>query len=186
MSQLFSKYWWTFVSRGLLAMLFGVTALLWPGLTLELLIFVFGFYVLCEGLLAIIPTLSTFARKTCWALFLEGCTGLVTGCFTFLGPGIGSLSSPSAGATLAFLIAAWAVITGILELIGAIGLRKEIQGEGPLGLSGIAALLFGLIMLSRVSEGALAAARMIGVYVLLFGILLMILGLKVRSMRGTL
>jgi uncharacterized membrane protein HdeD (DUF308 family) len=181
MTQLFSKYWWTFVLRGVLAMLLGLTALLWSPLTLDIVIFAFGVFVVCEGLLTIIPTLSTFARKTCWALVLAGSASLVTGCFTFLGPWIGSLFLPTAGVTLAFFIAGWAVITGILEITAAIRLRKEIQGEWTLGLSGVASMLFGLIILSRAGEGALAVAWMIGPYGLLFGILLTILGLRVRS-----
>lgn len=182
MTQLFSKYWWTFLIRGLLAMLFGAMALLWPALTLDVFIFAFGFYVVCDGLLTNIPALSTFARNTYWALVLEGGTSLVTGCFTFLGPWIGSLFLPTAGVTLAFFIAGWAVITGILEIIGAVRLRKEIKGEWALGLSGVASLLFGLVMLPHAGEGALAVAWMIGIYGLFFGILLTILGLKVRSM----
>jgi len=163
-------------------MLFGAMALLWPALTLDVFIFAFGFYVVCDGLLTNIPALSTFARNTYWALVLEGGTSLVTGCFTFLGPWIGSLFLPTAGVTLAFFIAGWAVITGILEIIGAVRLRKEIKGEWALGLSGVASLLFGLVMLPHAGEGALAVAWMIGIYGLFFGILLTILGLKVRSM----
>jgi len=184
MVQLFSIYWWTFVLRGLLAMLFGLTALRWSPLTLDIVIFAFGVFVVCEGLLTIIPALSTFARKICWGLLLEGGTSLVTGCFTFLGPWIGSLFLPTAGVTLAFFIAGWAVTRGILEITAAIDLRKEMKGEWPLGLSGMASLLFGLIMLPHAAGGALAVAWMIGIYGLFFGILLTILGLKVRSMGG--
>jgi uncharacterized membrane protein HdeD (DUF308 family) len=177
MIQIVSKYWWIFALRGLLAVLFGLIAVSWPGLTLVMLVYVFGFYVLFEGVLSIIAAFGRRGEKNGWVVLVEGIAGVVFGILTFSWPGITAI-------LLLVFIAIWALATGILKIIAAIRLRKEIEGEWRLGLSGIASLVFGLILIFRPGAGALAMVWVIGIFAIIFGISLIMLGFKVRKTGG--
>src|SRR5689334_9691466 len=109
-----TRSWWALALRGLFALLFGVLAILWPGLTLEVLVLLWGAYALADGVFAIAAAIAGAGRfHHWWALLLEGVVGIAAGVVTFLWPGITALA-------LLFVIAAWAVVTGILEIVAAI------------------------------------------------------------------
>lgn len=177
MIQLASKYWWAFALRGLIAVVFGIMAVSWPGLTLIVLVYIFGIYVLVEGALLIFAALGRRGAKNWWVVLIEGIAGVVFGILTMSWPGVTAI-------LLLIFIAIWALATGILEIFAAFGLRKEMKGEWRLAVSGIASVVFGLILVFRPGAGALAMVWVIGIYAIVFGISLILLGFKVRRAAG--
>ncbi len=178
MLDLIAKYWWTFVIRGLLAIAFGLIALVWPGITLIVLVFLFGFYAVLEGILSIIAAVINRGMRSWWVLLLEGLTSLIVGCVAFIWPGLTAV-------VLLIFIAIWAILTGLLEIWAAVQLRKEIRGEWVLALTGIISILIGIILFTNPGAGALAVVWMIGIYAAIFGALLIFLGVKFRKLGST-
>jgi len=133
-----SQNWWTLALRGVAAVLFGIWAFIWPDITFTVLVLLFGAYALWDGVFALIGAFRTKGERR-WMLILEGVVGVVTGLVAFLWPG---------AATLAVLtiIAAWAIVTGIFEIIAAIRLRAEIEGEWFMMFSGLLSVLFGIVV----------------------------------------
>lgn len=159
-----AKNWWLLLLRGIAGILFGLLAFVWPGITLLSLVFLYGAYALLDGIFAISAAMrgGTGAR---WWLALIGVLGIVAGLLTFLWPGMTAL-------VLAMFIGAWSLVHGVLEIIGAIKIRKEIDNEWWLILSGALSALFGLILLIMPGAGALALVWIIGAYAIVFGALL--------------
>jgi uncharacterized membrane protein HdeD (DUF308 family) len=168
--------WWTLALRGVAAVIFGILAYLWPGITFTVLVLFFGAYALWDGVFALIGAFRTQGERR-WALVLVGLAGIAAGLVTFLWPG---------AATLAILtiIAAWAILTGIFEIIAAIRLREEIEGEWLLLLSGLLSVLFGIALAIWPAARLVAVTWMIGAYAIIFGILLILLGFRLRSWSG--
>jgi uncharacterized membrane protein HdeD (DUF308 family) len=167
--------WWAVTLRGVIAILFGLIALVWPGLTLEILILFFGAYALVDGVFAIIAAFTHRAGyERWWVLLLEGLVGIAAGIVTLLFPGLATL-------VLLYVIAFWALLTGILEIVAAVRLREEIEGEWLLILSGIASLVLGILLLLFPSAGELTVIWLIGVYAILFGAMMLGLGLRLRK-----
>ncbi|MGD0750941.1 MAG: HdeD family acid-resistance protein [Anaerolineales bacterium] len=172
----FKRNWWVVLLRGAVAILFGALALVWPGLTLEILVLFFGAYVLVDGIFAIIAAFTHRAgHDRWWVLLLEGLVGIAAGVITFIIPGAATLA-------LLYLIALWAIVTGLLEIVAALGLRKEIQGEWLLAISGIVSLILGVLLLIFPSAGEVTIIWLIGVYAILFGAVLLGLGLRLRRL----
>jgi uncharacterized membrane protein HdeD (DUF308 family) len=170
-----ARNWWALVLRGLLAVLFGIMAFAWPGITLGALVLVYGAYALADGIFAIYAALAGRTQGLpWWALLFEGVTGIAMGVLTFAWPGITAM-------VLLYLIASWAVVTGIFEVAAAIRLRKEIRGEWLLALSGVLSILFGVILVVNPGAGALAVIWLIGAYAIVFGALLIALGFRLRT-----
>jgi uncharacterized membrane protein HdeD (DUF308 family) len=167
--------WWTLAIRGVLAVLFGLAALLLPGITLVALVLLFGAYALADGIIALIAGARGLRRhERSWPLLLEGVLGIAAGVLTVVWPGITAL-------VLVYLIAAWALLTGALEIATAIRLRKIITGEWLLVLSGVVSILLGVILVVAPGAGALGLVLWIGAYALVFGVLLLILAFRLRS-----
>lgn len=172
-----SRYWWVIALRGLFALIFGVLAFVWPDLTLTALVLLFGAYALVDGVFAIVTGVQSRGRKPrWWAGLLEGLVGVAIGTLTFLWPEVTALA-------LLYLIAFWATLTGVLEIWAAVELRREIQGEWLLILSGLASLVLGVLLVIQPGAGAVALVWLIGSYAVLFGILLIALGFRLRSWR---
>jgi len=170
------RNWWLLALRGLAAVIFGGLAFVWPGITLLTLIWLFGAFALVNGILSLV--LATKAPKgypRFGSLILGGLLGILAGLLTFVMPGITALG-------LLILIAAWALITGILEIVAAIKLRKTITGEWMLILAGLASVVFGILLILQPAAGALVMVLWIGAYALVFGILLFVLAFKMRSL----
>jgi len=178
MMEVLARNWWALALRGLFAILFGLLAFAWPGLTLAALVILFGAYALVDGVFALLAAVrAAEAHERWWLFVLEGLAGIAAGLLTFMWPGITALA-------LLYLIAWWAVITGIFEIAAAIRLRKEISGEWALGLGGAASVIFGLVLLFRPGVGALAVIWLIGTYAFVFGVLLLMLGFRLRRHSG--
>jgi len=174
MLGLLTRNWWVLAVRGLLAVIFGFLAFVWPEITLGVLVILFGAYALVDGLFAAITALADRRTSTDWGILLQGIAGIGAGVLTFIWPRVTAL-------VLLYLIAVWALVTGVLEIFAAIQLRKEIKGEWVLGLSGIASVLFGLLLVIRPGSGVLALVWLIGAYAILFGALLILLAFRLRS-----
>jgi uncharacterized membrane protein HdeD (DUF308 family) len=172
-----TRYWWAVMLRGLLAVVFGIIALVWPGLTLELLILFFGAYAIVEGAFNILYAFRNRAFQGWWMHLLEGLVSLIAGILTFVWPGITAL-------VLLYVIAFWAIVTGVLEIVAAWRLRQVIANEFWLGLSGLASVVFGILAILFPGAGALAVVTLIAAYALIFGVLLIGLGWRLRSMGG--
>jgi uncharacterized membrane protein HdeD (DUF308 family) len=174
MLESLGRYWWVLVLRGLLAIAFGVVAYLWPGLTLETLVLFFGAWVFVSGAFEVAAALaSRGTRDEWWVLLLEGVLGIALGFLAWRAPGITALA-------LVLYIAAWALVTGVLEVVAAIRLRKEIEGELWLGLSGLLSIGFAILLMLSPGAGALALLWLIAAYAVVFGVTLILLGLRVR------
>ena len=160
---------------GLYAVLFGLAAFVRPDITVAELVLLFGAYALFDGIFAIVAALRAAERHTqWWPLVLEGVAGIAAGVVTFMWPGITALA-------LLYLIAAWAIATGVFETIAAIWLRRVIEGEWLLGLGGIASVVFGLILALFPAVGAVGVVWIVAAYALVFGILLIALGVRLRG-----
>lgn len=168
--------WWALLLRGIAAVLFGLAALLWPGLTLLVLVAFFGAYVLVDGIFALVAGVRGSGGSRRWLLLAEGALGVVAGLVTLFWPGITAL-------VLLYIIAFWAIFTGILEVVMAISLRREIENEWLMGLSGVLSVVFGVILAVLPGVGLLSLVWLIGIYALVFGIALIALGFRVRGHR---
>ncbi len=160
-----ARNWWLLLLRGIVAILFGLLAFAWPGITLLSLVILYGFYALLDGLFAILAAIKGGNVESRWWLILIGILGVAAGLLTFFWTGITAL-------VLIMFIGAWALIHGIFEIVGAIKIRKEIDNEWWLILSGALSVLFGLMVLIMPGAGALALIWVIGAYAIIFGGLL--------------
>ena len=175
-----SRNWWALALRGLAAIIFGILAFVWPGITLWALILLFGAYMLVDGVFAIVAAVRAAGDDARWWLLLvEGILGVLAGIVAFVWPGLTALA-------LLYFVAAWAIVTGIFEIVGAIRLRREIEGEWALILGGALSVLFGVLLVAvGPGVGLLSLVWLIGVYAVAFGVLLLILGFRVRNERST-
>jgi len=174
-----ARNWWSLVIRGLAAIALGIATFVWPGITVGALVLLFGAYALLDGVISIVGAWKAARAHERWgALSFEGIAGIITAAITAIFPGLTALA-------LVYLIAAWALVTGALELVAAMRLRQYIAHELLLALSGIASLLFGILAILLPLAGAVAIAIGIGIYALVFGVLLIGLGFRLRSWTRT-
>jgi uncharacterized membrane protein HdeD (DUF308 family) len=168
-----SRHWWVFAIRGIAAILFGVLAFAWPGITLTVLVLLWGAFVLVDGVLAVVSAFRT-TNDHRWILLLEGIVGIGAGVVTFVWPELTAL-------VLLYIIAVWALVTGVLELFAAYRLRKIIHNEWWLVLGGIASIAFGILMLAMPAAGAVALVWLIAAYAIVFGLLLIALAVRLHG-----
>jgi uncharacterized membrane protein HdeD (DUF308 family) len=175
-----ARYWWIFALRGVAAILFGIAAFLWPGITVTVLVLLFGAYVLVDGIFNLIAGIQARGeRERWWVMILLGLAGIALGVLTFLWPDVTAL-------VLLYFIAAWAIVTGVLEIAAAIRLRKEIEGEWLMALAGIASVIFGILLMVLPGPGAIALIWLIAAYAIVVGVLLLVLAFRLRSWRDAL
>ena len=175
MLEALKRGWWLLVLRGVFAVLFGVLAFVWPGITLQALVLLFGAYALVNGIFTLI--LAGRAPKGTpgiGTLVLLGLLGIAAGIVAFVYPGITALS-------LLWVIAFWAIVTGVFEIAAAIRLRRELTNEWVLILSGLLSVAFGVLVILMPGAGALSIVWLIGAYAILFGILMLTLAFRMRG-----
>jgi uncharacterized membrane protein HdeD (DUF308 family) len=155
--------------------LFGIITFVAPGISLAALVLVYGAYALVDGVFAVVSAVRRHgSTDRWWVLLIEGIVGIAAGLVTFFWPGITALA-------LLYLIAAWSLLTGVMEVIAAVRLRKIIAGEWLLALSGVLSIGFGVLLALFPAPGALAVVLWIGAYAIVFGCLLIALGFRLRS-----
>ena len=171
-----SGHWWALALRGALAILFGLAALLRPGIAVEALILLFGAYALVDGVFSIVGVFGgTRGGTPRWLLLIEGIAGIVAGLIAFILPGLTAI-------LLLYLIAVWAIVKGISEIAMAIRLRREITGEWALIVGGAFSVLFGVILaVVGPVVGLISLIWLTGFYAVAFGILMLITAFSVRG-----
>ncbi len=185
MLELLAKNWWTFTLRGIAAIVFGILALLWPGITLLALIILFGAYAIVDGVLAIIAAIAPRQRQDLpharpwWAYLLWGLLGIAAGIIAFLWPGITALA-------LLYIIAFWAIVRGVMEIIAAIQLRRVITNEWLLILAGVLSIVIGIVLLGWPAAGALGLVWFIGFMSILLGAMLIGLSVRLKGVKNRL
>jgi uncharacterized membrane protein HdeD (DUF308 family) len=169
------RMWWLVLLRGLAAIVFGILAWAWPGVTLITLVLFWGAYALVDGVAALVGGWQTKdSGKPMWQIVLVGIVGIAAGIFTFVQPGVTAVA-------LLILIAAWAIVNGVFEIAAAIRLRKEIDNEWLLILSGVLSIVFGIFMIVNPGAGAMAVLWLIGVFAIAYGALLVMLSFKLKK-----
>jgi len=175
LSEVLKRGWWRVLLRGLAAIALGVLAFVRPDIALASLVYAFGIYFLVDGGLAAWTAIE--GRKLSeywWVLLLGGLAGIGAGILTFIYPGMTAL-------VLLFYVAAFAIVRGALEIAAGIRLRKEIEGEWMLVLSGLLSVAFGVILMARPGPGIQSILWLLGGFAVVYGILLLVLAFKVRS-----
>lgn len=164
------------IIRGVVGVVIGIIAFAWPGITIAVLVGIFGIYALVDGVTNLILgfTRSRAQQGRSWAQILQGLVGIAAGVLTFIWPGITAL-------VLVLFIGAWAVVTGILEIVAAIRLRRVISGEWLLALSGILSIVFGILVFAFPGAGAVGISWILGAYAAAAGIVLIALGIRLRT-----
>jgi len=173
------KHWWQIALRGFIALIFGIMVLAWPGVSLFILAIIFGAYVFVDGIFTLVAAVNYKAgagRRT-W-LFIRGIAGIIVGLITLFWPAITELA-------LVLLIAAWALVTGVMELVFAFRANQNTAIRWMFAISGILSLILGFLLLARPIIGMFVIIWVIGAYAVLAGILLIILGFRLRSVKAS-
>jgi uncharacterized membrane protein HdeD (DUF308 family) len=178
MLRILTKSWWVLVLRGVLAILLGVLALANPGITAATLVLWIAIFLTVDGALALVTTIARWKeREDKWLHVAEGVLSIVLG---FL-----ILRAPDLTLFLVVLyVAVWSIMSGVARLAMAIQLRKEIEGEFWLGLSGVLSIAFGILVIAQPGIGLATIMWMLGLFLILAGVVLIALGLKVRKLAG--
>jgi uncharacterized membrane protein HdeD (DUF308 family) len=169
---------WLLALGGIAAVIFGIAALIWPGITLVALVILFGAYALVGGVFMLVGGLDLGTEHGHhWVLMVfSGLFGIAIGVFTFFRPGITALA-------LVYLIAVWAILTGILEFAAGIELTGRVNGAWALWLGGALSVAFGVLIALRPAGGALAIVWLIGIYAIVFGFLRIVYAFRAQSDR---
>ncbi len=175
MSNILARNWGWVALRGVVAIVFGVLTIFFPQITLLTLVLWFGVFALIDGIFMVVAAIANRRGEAHWvAMLIGGLIGIIAGIVTFVMPGITAI-------TLLFLIAFWAIVIGVAEIVTAIRLRKVLTGEWMLVLAGVLAVVFGVFLIARPGAGALAVVLWIGVYAIVTGILRLVLAFRLRS-----
>jgi uncharacterized membrane protein HdeD (DUF308 family) len=177
MLRTLAQNWWAIVLRGVAAVLFGLCAFVWPGLTLAALVLLYGAYALADGVLAVAwAIVKRHGGSFPWGMLLAGLASIAVGVLTFMWPGITAL-------VLLYMIAAWAILRGIFEVVAAIALRRELEHEWLLALSGVLSIALGILLVIAPGAGALAVLWWIGSFAIVAGIVMIILGFRLKGLK---
>ncbi|WP_100124168.1 HdeD family acid-resistance protein [Snodgrassella alvi] len=174
LADLLSENWWIVLIRGIAALIFGLLTWFYPFISILVMMMFFGVYALIDGVMGIVISIN--GRRThqdWWLMLIWGIVSILAGMVTFFVPGITWL-------VLIAFIAIWALVSGVLQIIAAIRLRKSIHGEGWMIVAGILSVLMGIILLVNPLQGGIALTWVIGVYAALFGVVNIALAFRVR------
>jgi uncharacterized membrane protein HdeD (DUF308 family) len=164
MLGLVARDWWVFAVRGIAAIVFGILAFVWPATTLTVLVILFGAYVFVDGiaLLAALARGDSLARRHAWSVGIMGVLGIVAGVITFVAPGVTALS-------LLYVVAFWSIAMGTFQVIAAIALRRELDGEFWMALGGVVSIVFGALLVAFPGQGLISLVWLVGIWSIVFG-----------------
>jgi uncharacterized membrane protein HdeD (DUF308 family) len=174
-AQTLVQNWWLFLLRGILGIIFGLIALIFPGPTMLSLVLLFSAYMLVDGIFAIVSAVRAIRRREDrWGLLIvEGLLNIAVGILAFLWPGITVIA-------FVILVAAWAIVSG--GLMTAAGFRLNVDhGRWWLILGGLLSIAFGVLLIIAPLIGAVVLTWWIGAYAIAFGVALIIFSFKLRS-----
>ena len=167
--------WWIIALKGALLIIFGILAFMNPGTTFAILLTWFAAFLFMDGILSLVSVLRNWKQQEDkWLFVLEGVLNIVLGILIFRNPGAYTLIT-------IFLMAFWSIFSGVSRIALAIQLRKEIEGEGWLALSGVLSIMFGVIIIAKPGIGVATFIYMIAIFAILIGLLLILLGFKVKK-----
>jgi uncharacterized membrane protein HdeD (DUF308 family) len=169
------RNWWTLVLRGACAVSFGFIAWIWPGLTLLALLWSWAAFALVSGAATLFSAFARDGQEPRWMLLLEGGVSCIAGAVVLLYPRFTAL-------LFLYLLAAWAILSGLVQLIAAYRLRREIRGEFWLGFAGVLSLLFGVMLVLRPGAGALTVVWLIACFAVMYGVVLVAWGLHLKGL----
>ncbi|WP_370678916.1 HdeD family acid-resistance protein [Comamonas sp. GB3 AK4-5] len=175
LSILLHRTWWVLLLRGLVAIAFGVLTFAQPGVSLVALMLTFGVFTFVDGILGMYAAIrGRGLGGHWWVLMLWGLVGVIVGVLTVVAPAVTAL-------VMTIYIAAWALVTGVMQIIAALRLRKEIRGEWLLVLGGAMSVLFGGFVLAQPGAGMMAMLWVLALYAVLLGLVMVLLAFKVRK-----
>ncbi|MCA3555599.1 HdeD family acid-resistance protein [Aestuariivirga sp.] len=169
-----ARHWWALALRGVAAIVFGVLAFAWPGITILSLVMLYGAYALVDGVFSVFAAISGGTPAPRWWLAVVGVLGILAGIIAFANPVL-------VGFYLLWFIGAWAIVSGVMEIIGAIRLRKEIDNEWWLILHGAISVLFGIFLFAEPLTSALALIWVIGAYAIAAGGMMIALAFRLKG-----
>ena len=177
MLNVLANNWWVVLLRGIAAIVFGLLALLWPQISISVLVLLFGIFAIADGIFSITSELRRYGEHArWWVLVFEGVAGV--------GIGIVAMAWPQITAVIfIYLIASWGLLTGILEILAAIRLRNELEGEWFLILMGLLSIAFGALIFFFPDAGLIALAWILGIYAIMVGLLLITLSLRLKRWK---
>ena len=170
-----AEHWWVVLLRGILAILFGVLAYAWPGLTILILVTIWGAYAFVDGVFGVVAGI----RGKWTSLVVLGLLGIAVGVVAFLWPGLTAV-------TLLWILAFWAIAAGVMQIAAAIRLRQEVEGEWLWVLSGILTVGLGVLFFLYPGAGILSVTWLVAALAIVWGILLVMLSFKLKGMKGKL
>jgi uncharacterized membrane protein HdeD (DUF308 family) len=177
MRDLLARSWWVLALQGAVALLFGILAMVWPGLTLLWLVALFAAYAIISGALELYAAVSNRTYDSGWWLLLVlALVSIASGVLAWVYPGLTAL-------VLVLLMGANALATGVLEIVAAIRLRKAVNNEWLMVLAGVVSVLFGIFVFVSPGAGALALVWLIAFWAIVHGVLWLSLAIRVRGWR---
>lgn len=175
MIERFSAHWWVFALRGVAAILFGLIAVFSPEITIYVLVLIFGAYALVDGIFAIVASLrGSHSDQRWWILLMEGIASLIVGIVSFLNPNITAF-------VFAYLLAAWAILTGVFAIVSAVQMRAHLPDEWLWIVSGAISIAFGIAIAVLPAAGIIVWSYMIGIYAFIAGLALLGFAIRLRG-----
>ena len=166
------------LTRGIVSVIIGIIAFVWPGVTISTLVFLFAIYALLDGAMNLYLGLSRrLGRNPAWGQLLQGVAGILAGLVTFLWPGV-------TVQLLIFFIGTWAIFNGILQIVAAVRLRKIIRGEWLLAAGGALSIVFGLAVIAQPGAAMVGLSWSLGAYAVVSGLVLIALGIRLRDVTS--
>jgi uncharacterized membrane protein HdeD (DUF308 family) len=176
MQQLIGHYRTMFLFRGIAALLFGVLTLVWPKLSLTALVLLFGVFAIISGITAVAASLHSTREQGWGFLLFQGILAIVAGVIALVWPGITALA-------FLYLLAAWAILTGILELVAPLAYPMSVGRGFLMALTGLISIVFGIVIAAQPASGLLAVVWLIGVYAIVIGIMYVVVYFQARSLQ---